>query len=140
MDSPGKNMGKSGHALLQENLPDPETEPRSPALQADSLTSEPHRPKSEILKFLFPTLTLTLLSPILCLFSKYFFNVSSVSEHSVGYGKEKTQVNQFTVLTHGTMFCRLIFIPVCHFGPVRITWRKCWSQPCHPWSGLGALP
>ena len=40
-DSPGKNTGVSGHALLQGNLPDPGMEPRSPALQADTLPSEP---------------------------------------------------------------------------------------------------
>ena len=31
----------SSHSLLQGNLPDPEIEPRSPALQADSLLTEP---------------------------------------------------------------------------------------------------
>ena len=30
-DSPGKNTGVSCHALLQGNLPNPETKPRSPA-------------------------------------------------------------------------------------------------------------
>ena len=35
-DSPGKNIGVGCHALLQENLPNPGIEPRSPALQADS--------------------------------------------------------------------------------------------------------
>ena len=39
-DSPGKNTGVSSHFLL-EGLPDPGIEPRSPALQADSLPSEP---------------------------------------------------------------------------------------------------
>ena len=37
-DSPGKNPGVGCHALLQGmDLPDPGIEPRSPALQADSL-------------------------------------------------------------------------------------------------------
>ena len=40
-DSPGANTGVGCHALLQGNLPNPETEPRSSALQADSLPSEP---------------------------------------------------------------------------------------------------
>ena len=40
-DSPGKNTGVDCHFLLQGNLPDPGIEPRSPALQADALTSEP---------------------------------------------------------------------------------------------------
>ena len=39
-DSPGKNTGVGCHALLQGNLPNPGTEPRSPTLQADSLPSE----------------------------------------------------------------------------------------------------
>ena len=39
-DSPGKNTGVGCHSLLQGNLPDPGIEPRSPALQADSLPSE----------------------------------------------------------------------------------------------------
>ena len=39
--SPGKNTGVGCHFLLQGNLPDPGIEPRSPALQADALTSEP---------------------------------------------------------------------------------------------------
>ena len=36
--------------------------------------------------------------------------------------------------------CVWLSVPACCFGPVRVTWRKCWPQPCHPWSGLGALP
>ena len=46
-DSPGKYTRVGCHALLQGNLPNPGTEPRSPALQADSLPSEPPgKPKS----------------------------------------------------------------------------------------------
>ena len=41
--SPGKNTEMDCHALLQGNLPNPGIEPRSPALQADSLPSEPPR-------------------------------------------------------------------------------------------------
>ena len=37
-DSPGKNTGVSGHALLQGDLPNPEIKPRSPALQVDFFT------------------------------------------------------------------------------------------------------
>ena len=40
-DSPDKNTGVGCHFLLQGNLPDPGIEPRSTALQADSLPSEP---------------------------------------------------------------------------------------------------
>ena len=40
-DSPGKNTGVGCHALLQGNLSNPGIEPRSPALQAYSLPSEP---------------------------------------------------------------------------------------------------
>ena len=40
-DSPGEKTGVGCHALLQGDLPDPGMEPRSPALQADSLLSEP---------------------------------------------------------------------------------------------------
>ena len=40
-DSPGKNTGVGCHFLLQGNLPNPENEPGSPALKADSLPSEP---------------------------------------------------------------------------------------------------
>ena len=36
-----KNTGVGCHFLLQGNLPDPGIEPRSPALRADTLTSEP---------------------------------------------------------------------------------------------------
>ena len=39
-DSPGKNTEMGCHALLQGNLPNPGIEPRSPALQADSLPTE----------------------------------------------------------------------------------------------------
>ena len=39
--SQGKNIGVGCHALLQGNLPNPGTAPRSPTLQADSLPSEP---------------------------------------------------------------------------------------------------
>ena len=40
-NSLGQNTGVGCHALLQGNLPNPGIEPRSPALQADSLPSEP---------------------------------------------------------------------------------------------------
>ena len=40
-DSPGKNTGVGCHFFLQGNLPDPVIKPRSPALEADALTSEP---------------------------------------------------------------------------------------------------
>ena len=45
-DSPDKNTGVGCHFLLQGDLPDPGIEPRSPALQADSLLSElPGKPQ-----------------------------------------------------------------------------------------------
>ena len=40
-NSPGKNTGVGCHSLLQGDLPNPGIKPRSPALQADSLPSEP---------------------------------------------------------------------------------------------------
>ena len=40
-DSPGKSTGVGCRCLLQGNLPDPGVKPRSPALEADALTSEP---------------------------------------------------------------------------------------------------
>ena len=40
-DSQGKNTGVGCLALFQGNLPNPEIEPRSPTLQANSLLSEP---------------------------------------------------------------------------------------------------
>ena len=40
-NSPGMNTGVGCHSLLQGNLPDPGIKPLSPALQADSLPSEP---------------------------------------------------------------------------------------------------
>ena len=40
-NSPSKNTGVGCHALLQENLPNPGIEPRSPTFQADSLLSKP---------------------------------------------------------------------------------------------------
>ena len=40
-DSPGKNTGVGCHALLQGDLPNSGTKPRFPALQVDSLPSEP---------------------------------------------------------------------------------------------------
>ena len=42
-NSPGKNTGVGCHALLQGIFPTQGTEPGSPALQADSLPSEPPR-------------------------------------------------------------------------------------------------
>ena len=39
--SPGNNTGAGFHSLLQGNLPHPGLEPGSPALQVDSLRSEP---------------------------------------------------------------------------------------------------
>ena len=47
-DSPGKNTGVGGHALLPGDLPNPGIEPRSPPLQADSLQSEtPGKPEKQ---------------------------------------------------------------------------------------------
>ena len=47
-DSPGKNTGVGCHSLLQDNLPNTGIKPRSPALQADSLSSEPSgKPKAK---------------------------------------------------------------------------------------------
>ena len=47
-DSPGKNPGVSGHALLPGDLPNPGIEPRSPPLQADSSQSEtPGKPEKQ---------------------------------------------------------------------------------------------
>ena len=40
-NSPGKNTGVGSHSLLQRIFPDPGTEARSPALQVDSLLSDP---------------------------------------------------------------------------------------------------
>ena len=40
-NSPGKNTGVGSHSLLPGNLPDSGIKPRSLALQADSLPSEP---------------------------------------------------------------------------------------------------
>ena len=61
-DSPGKNTGVYCHALLQGNLPNPGSEPRSPTLQVDSLPSEPPgKPKNprvyrlSVLQAFFPT-------------------------------------------------------------------------------------
>jgi len=62
-DSPGKNTGVGCHALLQgKDLPSPGTEPRSPALQVDSLLPEPPgKPKNtgmgnlSLLQGIFPT-------------------------------------------------------------------------------------
>ena len=40
-NSPGKNTGVGCHFFLQRIFPNPDTKPRSPTLQADSLPSEP---------------------------------------------------------------------------------------------------
>ena len=40
-NSPGKSTGVGCHFHLQGDVPNPETEPGSPALQADSPPSEP---------------------------------------------------------------------------------------------------
>ena len=46
-NSPGQNPGVGSCSLLQGDLPNPGIEPRSPALQADSLPAEPQgNPKS----------------------------------------------------------------------------------------------
>ena len=43
MDFPGQNTGVGSCSLLQGNLLNPGIEPRSPALQADSLPAEPQK-------------------------------------------------------------------------------------------------
>ena len=47
---PGKNTGVGCHFLLQENLPDPGIEHGSPALQVDSLPTEPPGNPCSLLK------------------------------------------------------------------------------------------
>ena len=48
---PGRNPGVGGHALLQGNLPNPGTEPRSPALHADSLPSTTREAQCKIITY-----------------------------------------------------------------------------------------
>ena len=49
-DSPGQNTGVGCHPLLQGDLPNPRIEPRSPALQEDSLPTEPQgKPKNTVM-------------------------------------------------------------------------------------------
>ena len=47
---PGKNTGVGCHFLLQRNLPNPGIKPGSPALQADTLPSEPPEKSSSHLE------------------------------------------------------------------------------------------
>ena len=48
-NSPGKNTGVGSLPLLQGNLPIPGVKPGSPALQVDSLQSEPPgKPRAEL--------------------------------------------------------------------------------------------
>ena len=55
-DSPGKNTGLGCHDLLQGNLPNPGIKPRYPALQVDSLPSEPPgKPKNCWSGYLIPS-------------------------------------------------------------------------------------
>ena len=51
MEFSSKNTGVGCHSLLQGDLPDPGVGPKSPALQADSLPSEPLRELREAPKF-----------------------------------------------------------------------------------------
>ena len=55
-NSLGKNTKVGSHSLFQGNLPDPGIKPWSPALQADSLSSEP--PEKTLCQFFYlcPTL------------------------------------------------------------------------------------
>ena len=61
-NSPGQNIGVGSCSLLQGGLPNPGIEPRSPALQADSLPVDPQgKPKNTgvgslfLLQWIFPT-------------------------------------------------------------------------------------
>ena len=51
-DSPGKNTGVGCHTLLQGIFPTQETESRSPALQADSLSFEPPGKPKDLIKLI----------------------------------------------------------------------------------------
>ena len=66
-NSPGQNTGVDSPSLLQGNLPNPGMEPRSPALQADSLPPEPQEKSKNtgvdslsLLQWLFPAQELNL--------------------------------------------------------------------------------
>ena len=65
-NSPGKNTGVGGHSLLQGDLPNPGIDPRSPALQADSLPSEPPGKPRKYPYVKVAQLCLTLCDPIDC--------------------------------------------------------------------------
>ena len=61
-NSPGQNTGVGSLSLLQGNLPNPGIEPRSPALQEDSLPAEPQGKSNNtgvgslsLLQWIFPT-------------------------------------------------------------------------------------
>ena len=62
-DFPGKKTGVGCHVFLQEDLPNPGIEPRSPALQVDSLPSEPlgKSEKSDGIGGILPSLWLTVI-------------------------------------------------------------------------------
>ena len=61
-NSPGQNTGVGSLSLLQEDLPNPGIEPRSPSLQEDSLPAEPQQEPENtgvgslsLLQQIFPT-------------------------------------------------------------------------------------
>ena len=58
LNSPCQNTGVGSLSLLQGNLPDPGIEPRSPALQADSLPAEPQGKPFTLVIDPFTSLTL----------------------------------------------------------------------------------
>ena len=67
LNSPGQNTWVDSLSLLQENLPNPMIEPRSPTLRADSLPAKPQgKPKNTgvsslfLLQQIFPTQELNL--------------------------------------------------------------------------------
>ena len=75
-DSPGKNTGVVYNFLLQGifptqgsnplgDLPDPGIEPRSPALEADALTSEP---KSDTVSTVSPSISYAVMGPYAMIF------------------------------------------------------------------------
>ena len=75
-DSPGKNTGVGCHALLQGNLSNPGIQPRSPALQADSLPTEPPGKPEVILITVYFKLIIT----YILMYSKvlYFYSLPTI--------------------------------------------------------------
>ena len=111
-NSPGQNTGVGSLSLLQGNLPNPGMEPRSPALQVDSLPTE-----------LSGKPTLKRLTTWFFLLSTVRFNISvEKGEEWSSVGFHRNYYIPFHIFIKSWFFSSKYAFIVCYCARINFTW------------------